>query len=180
MNGKRVWLGLLAGLLLAAPAISQRLDWRSQIDHVVQRADSLSLLSQQTFHINKFTRNDRSIRETWHYTLEGSRVLLFEVHYFVDSVEYIEVYYLDKDQVVCMEHYKILYPQQEEDRIIWGEVGFFQGQSRRQFVTMGQPPPQEGTRDEWQALNRFRNRYKELLAQRGLQEKDRKEPIFGP
>ena len=174
------WMTMLVGLVLTQKASGQRFDWRSRIDEVVHLADSLSLLSQQTFHINKFTKNDRSVRETWHYTLHNGRVIIFEVHYFVDSTEYIEVYYLDRDHVVCMEQYAILNPHLDDDRILWGEVGFFHGDARRQYVTMGNPDHETGTMSEWNALNRFKGRYRELLANRPLLEKDRKGPIFGP
>ncbi|MBC6492531.1 hypothetical protein ACFSQD_18830 [Flavihumibacter stibioxidans] len=159
---------------------SQRYDWRTRIDDLVQVADSLSMHSQQTFYLNKFIRNDLPVRETWHYTLHNERVIIFEIHYFIDSSEFQEVYYLDRDQVVCMEQYQILYPQLEEDRILWGTVGFFQGNSLRQYITMGRPPAPTGFSREWDAIGRFRDRYKELLAHRPLQERKHKGTIFVP
>jgi hypothetical protein len=165
---------LLLSIVFSGKAIAQPLDWRSKIDQVIRLADSLAMLSQQTFHLQKYTRNDRSVRETWHYTLHNDRVIIFEVHFFVDATEFIEVYYLDRDKVVCMEIYAVLYMPQGEERILWGEVGFFEGFSRRQFVTLGTPDPYLGTDSEWNALTRFKDRYRELLANRPLQEKNRK------
>lgn len=152
-------------------AIAQGYDWRSRIDLLVNKADSLSMASQQTFHLHKFLANDRPIRETWHYTVSDGRVIIFEVHYFVDSIEFLEVYYLDRDQVICTEQYEIEYPDLQDDRIRWGAVGFFQGPAVRQFVTMGKVPKEFSSLSSYDLWARFKNRYKELTAQRTLQEK---------
>lgn len=159
---------------------AQRYDWRSKIDELVQRADSLALESQQTFHLHKFLSDDRPIRETWHYTVANGRVVIFEVHYFVDTIEFLEVYYVDKDQVVCMEQYEIEYPAEQDDRIKWGAVGFFQGPSVRQYVTMGVVPPEFSTSSSYELYSRFKGRFRELTAQRTLQEKNSKDAIFAP
>lgn len=177
----RVWmLVLLAFVIAVNPVAAQRFDWRSNIDNLVQRADSLSLVSQQTFHIHKFLSNNQPIRETWHYTVAEGRVVIFEIHYFVDTIEYLEVYYLDRDQVVCTEQYVIEYPAQQDDRIKWGAVGFFQGPAVRQFVTMGTVPDAISRLSSYELWTRFKSRYKELTAQRTLQEKDSKGAIFAP
>ena len=159
---------------------AQRGDWRTQIDRLVEMADSLSLVSQQTFHINKFTSRDRPIRETWHYTVHNGRVIIFEVHYFIDSLEFQEVYYLNRDQLVCMEQYVTLYPEQDEDRILKGAVGFFEGQSMRQYVTMGERTGRDERLPSYAVISQFRDRYRELLANRPLLEKKRKAAIFVP
>jgi hypothetical protein len=177
----RVWLLLLvAGIFWSVEAVAQRFDWRSRIDELVHKADSLSLVSQQTFHVNKFLTDDRPIRETWHYTVSEGRVVIFEVHYFVDTIEYLEVYYLDRDQVVCMEQYVIEYPAQQDDRIRWGAVGFFQGPFVKQFVTMGLVPDEYSRLSSYDLWSRFKSRYRELSAQRTLQEKNTKGAIFAP
>ncbi len=177
----RVWLFLLvAGNFWCEEVIAQRFDWRSRIDDLVYKADSLSLVAQQTFHINKFLSDDRPIRETWHYTVSEGRVVIFEVHYFVDTIEYLEVYYLDRDQVVCTEQYVIEYPAQQDDRIRWGAVGFFQGPSVKQFVTMGSVPDEYSRLSSYDLWSRFKSRYRELTAQRTLQEKNTKGAIFVP
>ena len=178
-RGIRV-LMFLAGWFCMDAATAQRYDWRSRIDGLVQMADSLSLESQQTFHLNKYTLNDRQVRETWHYTLFKGRVIIFEIHYFVDSSEFVEAYYLDRDEVVCMEQYEIVYPAHDEDRILWGTVGFFQENNLRQYITMGKPPVPEGFSRRWDDVERFRNRYRELLTHRPLQERKGKGTIFAP
>ncbi len=171
---------LLTGwIFLPAHLLSQGYDWRSKIDVKVQIADSLAMRSQNTFHLNKFIQNDRPIRETWHYTVFHGKVVIFEVHYFVDSLEYQEVYYLDRDQIICMEQYEILYPAHADDRILWGTVGFFENQSLRQYITMGRVQ-QDDLLPEWDAINRFKSRYKELVATRPLLEKELKEANFVP
>jgi hypothetical protein len=161
---------MLVLLYLAAgkSAYSQRTDWRGRIDQLVSYADSLAMLSQQTFHINKFLPDDRPIRETWHFTEANGKVLIFEVHYFVDSTEFLEVYYLDNERVICTEQYEIEYPKDAEDRIRWGAVGFFNGPQIRQFVTMGNVPHYFSSLSASDLWGRFRSRYKELSAQRTL------------
>lgn len=183
MKGGYFRVGLLlffAGIFWSVEAVAQRFDWRSRIDELVHKADSLSLVSQQTFHINKFLSDDRPIRETWHYTVSEGRVVIFEIHYFVDTIEYLEVYYLDRDQVVCTEQYVIEYPEQQDDRIRWGAVGFFQGPSVKQFVTMGAVPDEYSRLSSYDLWSRFKSRYRELTAQRTLQEKNTKGAIFAP
>lgn len=175
-----ILLVLVTTNLWSGSVAAQGFDWRSRIDELVQRADSLAMQSQQTFHLHKFLPDDRPIRETWHYTVANGRVLIFEVHYFVDSIEYLEVYYLDRDQVVCMEQYEIEYPALQEDRIKWGTVGFFQGPAIRQFVTMGAVPEGFNTRSSYELWSKFKGRYRELTAQRTLQEKNSKDAIFAP
>jgi hypothetical protein len=162
------------------PANAQGYDWRNRIDQLVYKADSLSMISQQTFHLHKFLPDDRPIRETWHYTVAGDRVVIFEVHYFVDSIEFLEVYYLERDQVICTEQYEIEYPALQNDRIRWGAVGFFQGPAIRQFVTMGKVPYEFSRLSSYDLWARFKNRFKELTAQRTLQEKNTKGAIFAP
>lgn len=171
MINRSLVVGGVAVLLLSVgwlPSYSQPYDWRSKIDVLISQADSLSLLSQQTFHINKFLANDRPIRETWHYTVANGRVVIFEVHYFVDSTEFLEVYYLDRDQVICTEQYEILYPDNQDDQIKWGAVGFFQGPAVRQFVTMGKVPGDFSSLSSSDLWSRFKSRFKELSAQRTL------------
>lgn len=169
-----------AGIFFCSIGYAQRFDWRTRIDNLVQQADSLSMLSQQTFHLNKFTRNDRPVRETWHYTLLNGKVIIFEIHYFVDSSERVESYYLDRDEVVCMEQYEIAYSGLDGDRIVWGTVGFFQGNNLRQYITMGNPPNPAGFSRRWDDIERFQGRYRELLAHRPLQERKGKGAIFVP
>ncbi|ULQ53013.1 hypothetical protein [Flavihumibacter fluvii] len=180
-NRRVTVLLLIAGVIvLPGFVLAQRTDWRSEVDHVVQLADSLSLHSQYTFHLNKFDRKNRSIRETWHYTLHGQEVIIFEVHYFIDSLEHDEVYYLDNGQLVCMEEYEISNPFTDDDEIVWGTVGFFSGQSLRQRISMGKPDYTKGSFNEWDTYKKFRGRYKELTENRTLMERNNKDAIFAP
>lgn len=173
-----VWL--LGGFLLPGKAFAQQYSWRNRIDQVVHLADSLFMVSQFTFHLKKFDSKERRINETWHYTLYGREVIIFEVHYFVDSLEHDEVYYLDKGQLVCMEEYEILNPFTPDDEIVWGSVGFFTQQNLRQHIKIGHRPARSGGYDDWDALKKFRDRYRELREHRSLQEKNVKEAIFAP
>lgn len=145
-------------------------DWRYKIDLLVQKADSLAMRSQYTFHLKKFVENDRPVRETWHYTVDKGHVVIFEVHYFRDTLERQEVYYLDREQVICMEEYEILWPLHAEDRIIWGTVSFFDAQMVRQYITMGTRAGEE-LLPETDPFIRFRRRWRELIENRPLLEK---------
>src|SRR5689334_21719457 len=91
---------LFALLTCCQLAFSQyRHDWRTDADKIIERCDSLSLKSQQTFIVRNVIRTDRSfkndidVRETWHYTMHKGKVIIFDVRYLVDSTEYIENYY---------------------------------------------------------------------------------------
>lgn len=176
----RISLVIFAWLVTPSVSYSQSEDWRNKIDRVVQLADSLALQSQYTFHLNKFDRKDRQITEAWHYTLNGPEVIIFEVHYFINAIEHDEVYYLDEGQLVCMEEYEIMNPFTDDDEIIWGSVGFYSRQTLRQHITMGKPDYPNGSFSEWEALKKFRNRYKELTENRTLMERNTKGAIFAP
>jgi hypothetical protein len=154
-----------------APAVSraQEMDWRSRVDQVVHRADSLAMIKQLSFHLNKFDRQNRPIRELWHYTLQKNAVVIFEVHHFIDSMEYDEVYYLDNGRLICMEEYTIKNPF-SDDEIISGSVGFFSQDNLRQHITMGKSNTAQSADYAWDANKKFRYRLKELAAQRTLME----------
>lgn len=174
-------LPVLVVMLLSSGYLqAQSTGWRNRIDQVVSTADSLSMLSQYTFRLNKFDLKDRRISEIWHYTLNKGKVAIFEVHYFIDSLEQQEVYYLDDGDLVCMEQYEILYPKNEEDRIIWGSVGFFQGQSVVQHTTLGNPGYPLQPFQQWEVFKKFRSRYRELQENRTLMERKTKGAIFAP
>lgn len=179
---RQIRIGLLLVMLIAGlqPLMAQSAGWRNRIDQLVSTADSLSMLSQYTFRLNKFDRKDRRISEIWHYTLNKDKVAIFEVHYFIDSLEQQEVYYLDDGELVCMEAYEILYPKDDEDRIIWGSVGFFDGQSLVQHTTLGNPGYPLQPFQQWEVFKKFRSRYKELQENRTLMERKTKGAIFAP
>ena len=168
---------VIAVAVLPVAGRAQSRDWRGRIDRLVETADSLSMRSQLTFYLNKFAENDRPVRETWHYTTNRGSVVIFEVHYFVDTLERMEVYYLDKEQVVCMEEYEILWPLHAEDRILWGTVCFFDAQQVRQYISMGKRAGNEALPIVDPYL-RFRRRFKELNETRTLLEKDNRYVTF--
>jgi hypothetical protein len=156
----------------AVPAFcnAQQQDWRSRIDQVVHQADSLAMIKQLSFHLNKFDLQNRPIREIWHYTLQKNNVVIFEVHHFIDSTEYDEVYYLDNGRLVCIEEYTIKNPFSDDDEIISGSVGFFSQDNLRQHITMGKSTAVQSADYAWDANKKFRYRLKELTVQRTLME----------
>ena len=79
-----------------------------------------------------------------------------------------------------MEEYEILNPFTPDDEIVWGSVGFFTQQNLRQHIKIGRKPTRAGGYDDWDALKKFRDRYRELREHRSLQEKNVKEAIFAP
>src|SRR4249919_2161653 len=96
---------------------AQRNDWRSRIDEKVKWADSLSLRSQKIFYLNKFLKDNRPVKETWYYTLVDGKIIIFEVKYVADSIEYSEIYYLDNGRLICMEEYEVPYLSVYADQV---------------------------------------------------------------
>ncbi|HOA37996.1 MAG TPA: hypothetical protein PKJ36_06325 [Flavihumibacter sp.] len=172
-NIESIFSWFFLALVLTGPGTSyaQSRDWRNRIDRVVEKADSLAMRSQLTFYLNKFLQKDRPVRETWHYTVNKGEVVIFEVHYFIDTIERLETYYLDREQVVCMEEYEILWPKHDDDRILWGTVCFFDAQQVRQYISMGAKTRGEQM-PEVDPYMRFRRRFRELNETRTLLEKD--------
>ncbi len=165
----RSWYGIsvISLLLIIAntfDATAQtRYNWRNWIDEQVQISDSLSLKSQITFHLNKYLKNDLPFKETWHYTMREGKVVIFQVRYVIDTIEYTEVYYLNRERLICMEQYESMYYPYYEDDIKRGEVLFFEGEVLRQCVALGKGNSGLATRDqEFASLRKFYDRYKEL------------------
>lgn len=116
-------------ILISCSAVGQRsYDWRTNIDLIVQQTDSLSLKSQETFHLIKYLK-DKTIRETWHYTLKDEKIIIFQVRYFIDSTEFAEIYYLNNGKLICMEQYESEDFLTYDDEIKKGKVFF-----RRKFT----------------------------------------------
>jgi hypothetical protein len=159
----------ILSLFLSFGALAQKSpDWRTNIDMIVQQTDSLSLKSQRTFYLNKIVRmdrtfkNDKAVKETWNYTLHDGKVILFQVHYVVDSSEFLEVYYLNDNRLICMEHYESPYFS-NDDKIKWGEVLFFRDNALRLFVKVGEPKAEETyARVGPKAVEDFDKRFYEL------------------
>ncbi len=143
-------------------------DWRTNIDILVERSDSLSLRSQKTFHLSRILRNDKSFRnddvinETWHYTLNQGKVIIFQIRYVVDSSEFTESYYLNNGRVICMEQYESEY-YSYDDNIIWGKVFFFVNNTLKLHVTVGKNKKGDRNSDpQYDSLQLFAKRYSQL------------------
>ena len=151
-------------LLCCSAAFAQfRTDWRSDIDLIIQEADSLSLKSQKTFSLVKPYHPDKDIRETWYYTIKDGRVVIFEIRYVVDSLEYSEIYYVHRGRLICMEQYEAPYLSLYADQLKWGEAYFFQDEALRQYTITGkrrQPPGLWATQSG--SLSKFQQRFAEL------------------
>ena len=141
-----------------------RFDWRTNIDRMIQHADSLALKHQRTFWLTKYKGNELlPYKETWYYTVRDGKVLEFEIRYFMDSVEHSETYYLDNGSPVCMERYETVYFGFHEDEIKRGEVLFLENESVRQYVTIGiRDRNSNRFGQSYDSMRRFSDRYEEL------------------
>ena len=139
MNFKKIFIVCLASVLTLA-AVAQRNDWRTDIDEIIQKTDSLSLKSQRSFLTLKPYHKDKDVRETWYYTTNEGRVIIFEIQYVIDSMEFSEIYYLHKGSLICMEQYEAPYRSVYADQLKWGEAFFFRDNSLGQYVITGKPP----------------------------------------
>lgn len=162
----RVFLfGCIAILFSIASFGQYRTDWRDDIDFLIQQADSLSLKSQKTFSLLKPYHPEKDIRETWFYTIREGRVVIFEVQYVVDSLEYSEIYYLHRGRLICMEQYEAPYLSVYADQLKWGEAYFFNNQQLKQYVVTGKrrsrPAPALWTSQE-ESMAKFQQRFAEL------------------
>jgi hypothetical protein len=156
------WLTFLFFMLINGFAQAQSRDWRSAIDEKVQAADSLSLRSQKIFYLNKFLKDDRPVKETWYYTLQDGRLIIFEVKYVADSIEYSEIYYLDNGRLICMEQYEVPYLSVYTDQVRSGAAMFFDNESLRQYVVTGSRKNQVRWKAANESLRRFEERFDEL------------------
>ena len=150
-------------LLIALASFAQRPDWRNRVDHMVREADSLSMKSQKIFYLNKFIGEDKPVKETWYYTLNNGRVLIFEVKYVLEGIEHSEIYYLDKNDLICMEQYEVPYLSVYTDEVKKGGAYFFVGNDLKEFVLTGRQNPDDFKLSNGYGLySRFEKRYKEL------------------
>ena len=144
-------------------------DWRTNVDMIVERADSLSLKSQNSFHqnriikVDKTFKNDITVRETWYYTISEGKVIIFQVRYLIDSTEFMETYYLDNGRLVCLEQYESDF-YSPYDEINWGKVLFFDNNTVKLNVSVGRRKSQgESSYTSYEAIEKFNRRYTELL-----------------
>ena len=155
---------LLASMLLlfsVAVLGQSRQDWRTDIDLIIQKIDSLSLKSQQKFSLVKPLHRDKDIREDWYYTTVDGKVAIFEIEYVVDSIEFSEIYYLNKGRLICMEQYEAPYLSVYADQLKSGKSYFFLDNSLRQYVVTGKPVSTR-TNSEMETLSKFQQRFAEL------------------
>jgi len=169
VTSKKIFLCLFYLTAFAIPAFSQRMDWKSSIDFIVERTDSLSMKSQKTFYIPKIIRvdrtfkNDKTIKETWNYTVNEGKVIIFQIRYVIDYREYTEVYYLDNDRLICMEYYETPYLATYIDEVRKGEIFFLVNNTVKQYIRFGKTQDHDGRTDaESECLTRFDQRYAEL------------------
>ena len=149
-------------LFLCFATFAQRNDWRTRIDHMVQQADSLSMKSQKVFYLNKFLKDDRPVKETWYYTLLDGRIIIFEVKYVVDSMEFNEIFYLNDDRLICMEQYEVPYLSVYADQVKKGAALFFDNENLRQYVVTGSNKTDARWNRGYESLKLFDERYGEL------------------
>src|SRR5688572_5018328 len=102
LHKKIAILAVLLTITMVLPA-QQRRDWKTRIDEIVEKADSLSMQSQIMFYAERILKNKEIIKETWHYTLDNDRVIIFQVRYLLQGSEITEVYYVDRNELICME-----------------------------------------------------------------------------
>jgi hypothetical protein len=149
-------------LLSSSKMLAQRADWRSRVDEKVQRADSLSLKSQKIFYLNKYLGKDKPIKETWYYTMQNGKILIFEIKYVSDSTEFSEIYYLDNGSLICMEEYQVSYLSIYTDQVKHGAAMFFDNQDLRQFVVTGKDKGEIRWSTGYVLLKQFDKRFEEL------------------
>jgi len=141
----------------------QSYDWRANIDRLVQQADSLSNKKQKTFYSQRFLKFDQQVKETWHYTLQNGKIIIFQLRYLIDATEFTEVYYLNKGSLICMEQLESPSNLPDEE-INHAELYYFVGSDLKQYVTYGRAK-QTASRNitSIQCLQKFQKRYAELL-----------------
>jgi hypothetical protein len=140
-----------------------RNDWRDDVDQIIRESDSLSLKSQKTFSLIKPYHPDKDIRETWYYTVKDGRVVIFEINYVIDTLEYSEIYYLHRGRLICMEQYEAPYLSVYADQLKWGEAYFFNDSQLRQYVMTGKRHLNTPLYDsQSQSIAKFEQRFAEL------------------
>jgi hypothetical protein len=162
--GFRNWFcGTLVLLTCFVAPAQHRYDWRSRVDFIMHQTDSLALKSQRTFFLTKYLQDDQPYKETWYYTIKDNKVIIFEVRYLLDSTEFSETYYLDKERLICMEQYETARFSFYEDEIKQGKVWLVDHDAIRQVVTVGHSSNQY-TRElsDIAPVDQFYKRFQEL------------------
>jgi hypothetical protein len=162
-------LFLILLVLVSRLAYAQRgYDWRTRADMLVERADSLSLKSQRSFYLNrvikvdKTFKNDKTVRETWYYTISEGKIPIFQVRYLLDSTEYNETFYLNNGSLVCYEKYETDFFS-KYDEMNWGKVLFFENNNLKLHVSVGHHKSKEEDTTAGDVVEIFNKKYTELL-----------------
>lgn len=136
----------------------------ARIDDIVQETDKIANKSQKTFYLNKIDKKYDGIKETWNYTMQDGKIAVFQVRYVKDSIEFTEIYYLNKGQLIYSEEYETVYfTASGDDEIKWGGIYYFVSNNLRQRVTLGKKnPPYLHWNIEAETLARFQRRFSEL------------------
>ena len=161
----RKFIVFTAAVLLSIPCFCQHMvNWREKIDDMIEQTDSLSMKSQTTFYQVKYLKHDRCIKETWYYTLREGKLVFFQLRYAIDSSEFTETYYVNKNRPICMAKFEEPYLSKSDD-INHAEICFFLDNNLRQFVTSGVQKENIRKSDrEYECLERFSQRFSELQA----------------
>jgi hypothetical protein len=135
----------------------------NELYHFVEAADSLSDRSNSVFYLDKFYADNTPYKETWRYTTKAGKVIFFEVEFIRDSVTYSEVYYVNRNNLVCSEEYEIMNDQYSDDKLTWGAIFYFNSTQTRHYVTVGKSSSRKYYHSpEIVARDRFRKRFGEL------------------
>jgi len=160
---KKIFCSTILLLVLNGLHAQQRRDWKTRIDQIVEKADSLSMQSQIMFYSERILRNKDVIKETWHYTMENDRVIIFQVRYLLQDSEITEVYYVDRNELICMERIEAPNAATYMDEIRSGELYFLENRALRQYVSYGKKPSSQTYGSaQYDCLNTFENRFTEL------------------
>jgi hypothetical protein len=156
-------LFLLVFLISASSMAQSRNDWKSRIDKLVEKADSLSFKSQVVFRAEKLQKNQDPIQETWYYSMDNDKVVIFQVRYVIRGTEHTEVYYMNNDNLICAEKVEAPNLSVYIDEVVRGELFFIDNQMLRQYVSFGQKKNGISHADaEFECFKRFQERYRTL------------------
>ena len=95
--------------------------------------------------------------------MRDGKVIVFQIRYVVDSMEYSEIYYLNKGDLIYSEEYEtIYYTNKGDDEIKWGGIYYFVSNNLKQRVTLGRKRSRSFWNPESETLSRFQRRLSEL------------------
>ena len=158
----RLFFMLMVFFIPVFSVAQQRYEELSGIDRFIERADSLFMRSQNTFVLNKYIDDTTVYKEKWHYLVNKGKILSFEVNFSIDSTEFTEVYYVDRNRLLCSEEYETVNFSYLEDELKWGGIYYYVSAIPVRVVTLGKKPLYDREPPASVALNRFEKRYSEL------------------